>query len=352
MRVRYRGTGAAARQTVSLVAFIVCVGWPRICWSSADVVTFRNGDHLTGDLKSLERGMLRFKTVATSTISIEWDEVVRIESRQNIQVEIEDGSRYLGRLSSGPGVGEVTITTTSGNVALEMSRVILMTPIKEKGISRLDGDITVGFDFTKASEIRQVLVGANYEMHSEARRLSIRAEASLTDSRDNDSSQRQNLSFNYRRLWPHRWLTGGFLILERNDELNLDLRTSIGGGGGRILRQTNHSMFALEGGLMFSRENVSGTSEDKDTIEAFGTITWEWYRLDTPELDLSTSFQVIPNLTETGRLRSEWDINLKWEIVKDLFWQLSVYNSYDSDPTTEGANKNDYGISTSAGWSF
>ena len=103
---------------------------------------------------------------------------------------------------------------------------------------------------------------------------------------------------------------------------------------------------------MVSRENVSGDTADEDTLEAFGALTWEWFRFDMPELDFSTSARVIPNLTDTGRVRGELDVNLKWEMIADLFWQFSVYNSYDSDPVVEGAEKNDYGIATSLGWSF
>jgi len=91
---------------------------------------------------------------------------------------------------------------------------------------------------------------------------------------------------------------------------------------------------------------------DEDTVEAFATLTWDWFRYDTPELDWSTSLQLIPNLTDTGRIRGEFDISFKWEIIEDLFWQLSLYDSYDSDPIVVDAEKNDYGINTSLGWEF
>ena len=43
--------------------------------AKTDIVIVVNGDSLTGEVKSLERGRLRFKTDATDTISIEWDDV-------------------------------------------------------------------------------------------------------------------------------------------------------------------------------------------------------------------------------------------------------------------------------------
>lgn len=67
---------------------------------------------------------------------------------------------------------------------------------------------------------------------------------------------------------------------------------------------------------------------------------------------MSTNLQVFPNLSDTGRVRAEMDVRFKWEIVSDLFWQLSFYNSYDSDPAKVDAENNDYGINTSLGWEF
>ncbi len=73
---------------------------------------------------------------------------------------------------------------------------------------------------------------------------------------------------------------------------------------------------------------------------------------DTPELDLSTQLQLAPNLTDSGRLRGEFDISLRWELVEDLFWELSFYDSHDSKPVVPGAEENDFGVNTSLGWDF
>ena len=115
----------------------------------------------------------------------------------------------------------------------------------------------------------------------------------------------------------------------------------------------------LEGGLKFSRENLAppdsvivAPESDKDTVEAYVTFEWDWFRYDSPELDLSSSLEIIPNLTDTGRVRGEFDISVKWEIVHDLFWEISIYDSYDSDPVVLGAEQNDYGITTSLGYDF
>ena len=62
--------------------------------------------------------------------------------------------------------------------------------------------------------------------------------------------------------------------------------------------------------------------------------------------------QIFPSFTNSGRVRAELDIDFTWELISDLFWRLSFYNSYDSDPVVVDAENNDYGVTTSLGWSF
>ena len=323
-----------------------------VAYANTDVVIFKNGDRLTGEVKSLERGRLRFKTEATDTISIEWDEVAYLSSNQNIQVETILGTRYLGHLVRSEEKFNIVVETNAGPINLNNIQVVQMTPIEEKGVNRLDGDITTGYNFTKANEVEQLNLGLDLDLRTEIRLFSLSFDSVLTDSADNDATQRQSLDLDYKRLLKDRWLRGATVSLNRNDELGIDLRTSVGGGGGRILRQTDHSSLILEGGLQATKEDLTGITTDENTLEAYGTVTWDWFRYDTPELDLSTVFQIIPNLSDTGRVRGELDITLKWEMIEDLFWQLEFYDSYDNRPATAGAEKNDYGVITSLGYDF
>ena len=73
---------------------------------------------------------------------------------------------------------------------------------------------------------------------------------------------------------------------------------------------------------------------------------------DDPELDWTTVLNVYPNLTDTGRVRAEFDSSLKWEIFNDLNWVLGVYSSYDNRPNSAQAEKVDYGINTSLNYEF
>jgi len=335
---------------------------PTMAVANTDVVVFDNGDRLTGEIKSLDRGKLRFKTDATNTISIEWDNVAFLSSDQNIQVETYDGRRYLGHLKLSPALKTINVQIGDEFLDLDASHVVQMTPIEDRGRDRVDGDITAGYDFTNASSVELLQLGLNLEYRTEIRIYSLSLDSTITstdvDGVDDESSQRHVLNLDYKRLWPNRWLVSGFLKGERNDELSIDLRTSAGGGGGKILRQSSHARLLLESGLMVSNENLapgdSGATDAKNnnSLEAYVSMDWDWYRYDSPELDLSSSLEIIPSLTDSGRVRAEFDVSLRWEIIHDLFWQIGVYDSYDSNPVVDGAETNDYGITTSVGYKF
>jgi hypothetical protein len=351
-----------SNSAVLLAAFgLLC--FDAIAANKTDVVTFVNGDRLTGEVKSLERGRLRFKTEATDTISIEWDNVAALTSTQNLQVETEDGVRYLGRLSAPQAANRLVVLETAGPVELDLGRIVLLAPIEERGIDRIDGDISAGFNFTKAEQVKTTHISADLNYRTEARILSLEFDSMVSDTAEEGvrPSQDHGLSLAYNRLLEDRWVVGGIVNLERNDELGLDLRTSIGAGGGRYLRQTNNSILLLSGGLLVSREqrteSVGLAPQEEDTViqdflEASVKLQWDWFRYDTPELDLTTTLELIPNITESGEYRGEFEIKLKWEIVEDLFWSLSLSDKYDSKVGPAEGEKNDYSIITSIGWDF
>ena len=321
-------------------------------WANTDVVIFDNGDRLTGEVKSLQRGLLRFKSDATGTISIEWDNVSYIQSDQNIQVETQEGLRFLGHLLRSEHPKSVTVETTSGPFELNAIRVVKMTPIEESATGRLDGQVQGGFNYAKATAVKQLNLGVELDYRTELRIFSLQSDSTISDSGESEASQRSNLNVDYRRLWPNRWLTVGSVKLSRNDELGVDLRASISAGGGRFILQSNTMNLLMEGGLAVSRENISGGFNDEDSLEAFGRLRWDWFTFDLPEIDLSSNVVVFPNLTDPGRLRGDLDLSFKWEFIDDLFWQLTLYTSYDNRPADPDAETSDYGVTTSLGWEF
>jgi len=263
------------RITSALIVALIAISMPAIAADATDIVIFVNGDRLTGEFKSLQRGRLRFKTAATDTISIEWDNVALLKSDQNIQVETANGARYLGHLSAATEEKRLVVEMSSGPVILENQHVIRMTPIEGLRWDRVDGDVSAGYTFAKAKKVKTTNLSFDLNYRTESRIWALDLDTLVTDSSEDDdedddegASENSSLALEYQRLLRNRWLAGGIVRFERNDELGLDLRSSIGAVGGRILSQSDNSSLSLTGGLFVSREDtVTVVSDISQPIE-------------------------------------------------------------------------------------
>jgi len=56
--------------------------------AKTDVIVLVNGDSITGEVKSLEFGALKYSTDSMGAVSVEWEEVVSIRSHQSLQIEV------------------------------------------------------------------------------------------------------------------------------------------------------------------------------------------------------------------------------------------------------------------------
>jgi len=340
------------RHSLVLCAILVVASISANAAPKTDTLIFKNGDRLTGEIKSLARGHLSFNTEATGTIAIEWDKVAHLISSQHIQVETGSGLRYFGSIAKSTDEDSILIVAEDGPESISRERIIKMDPIEGVGFRAWDVDVSLGYNFAKSTGVKQGSFGMNVDYRTLMRIYSLKVSTLTSDSNGQTASQRQNLGFQYTKLWNKRWLTNGNVTLDRNDELGLDLRTSIGAGGGRYLIQSNSMLLSLEGGLQFSRENLTADTENKDSLEGVFTLGWDWFKFEAPELDWSNDLKLIPSLTEGGRVRAEFDSTLKWEIIGDLNWGLTLYSSYDNQPQAETASTSDYGVNTQLTYKF
>ena len=105
-------------------------------------------DHITGEIKSLELGLMRFSTDDAGTFDVEWDEVYQIWSNHFYEVYTRQGLKFYGVLdSTGPGLLLVRSDTVKQN--LRMMDVVEITPLERSFLKRIDGHLDVGFSYSK-----------------------------------------------------------------------------------------------------------------------------------------------------------------------------------------------------------
>lgn len=344
---------AARRGCVLLVLALLPVS-AAVAAPKTDVIVFENGDRLTGEVKGLDRGELSFKTDAAGTLSIEWARLVSVDSRQVLQLELTSGLRYTGQAVVASSPGKLRVAPQDGSEAREFdfTDVVRLDPIDQGNlIARLDGYVTAGYDYTKANELQTFTFTGGLAFRDEHVLRSLDGSMTLTSQETAEDSSRYDVTANNRIFLPNRRFYQGFLALQGNDELGLDLRTTLGGAYGSYLVQNSRQEWAVMAGLGVLHEDFA-TRDRSESLEGLLGTQYSFFRFHDPEANFDASFYVLPSLTESGRIRSELKVRSRYEIVTDLFFEISLYGSYDTDADEEADEKSDYGVTTSLGYSF
>jgi putative salt-induced outer membrane protein YdiY len=315
-----------------------------------DVLVLKNGDRITGEVKKLERGKLRYSTDSMGTIYVEWKDVQGLVSKEYYRLRLSDGRRFYGTLSDAGGLGTLTVAGERGTDALPLIDFVGITPIDDTWRDRTDSTVGAGYSYAKSSRITRAHLYANFEYTGEKRVLSGDLRTELSDDGDETSTSARATGV-YEKLRPNRVYRFGVVQAEQNDELDLDLRLLLGAGIGRSFVETNRRRLRAAGGLAVAQEE-SGDGTSNTELEGVLFATYDSFLFDTPKLDLTSSLAVYPGLTEAGRVRANYDVTLRREFVEDFFWDLGLAGTYDTDPNSDDAAKSDYSITTGLSYEF
>jgi hypothetical protein len=317
-----------------------------------DKIYLKNGDRITGNIKELDRGKLRVKTITMDTIYLNWVDVESIESNTYLRIARTDGTFTYGRVQKSDMTENLRIFDSGQTTQVPAAEIASMKPIRvdESFWHRIEGDVSAGIDFKSASDILLINVASNLRLREEKYELSFGLNWNETSRTEDNDSSRADLSGDYTRLLEDRWFWKASAGLERNQELGIDLRTIISGTAGKYFIQTSTMRFEVNVGLAASLEDrTDGTKQDG--VEGLIRSSFDIFRLNIPMTRLTANINLFPGITESGRIRINTDITLRNEIVRDFFWDLSFYSSYDNQPA-DGFVSEDYGIITSLGATF
>jgi hypothetical protein len=309
-----------------------------------DILILKNGDHITGEIKKLEVGILIFKTDDIETINVKWDKVESIQTENIYEIVLQRGQVYYGSIRPGDRGGTLFIKGFSEETRLYMSSIVKITRIRETFWEILDGYVKLGASYTKANGIGQISFGLSGNYRTRIYYLELTANSNVTATKGDQTSRKQDIFFNYKRFLENRWYWGGILGAEENTELGIQLRTLAGGGIGRYFIQTNINWFNGQAALTFNREWYVDATSATYNIEGLVSGQYQLFIYDHPKVKLESALNIFPGITNFGRIRSNLDVNLDWEIFLDFYWVLSFY--YDNKPTGN-ASRTDYRFETS-----
>ena len=316
-----------------------------------DVITLRNGDRLTGRIISAQYGYLQLDSKHSGSVSIEWPSVLSIESRYDFRVVRFGGLHYAGHIRTSDGK-DLTIGSGAAAVTVPMAEVSSIVPYEEGFWDRVDGNVSIGYAYTKASDISQGSLGFNATYSGSDIQGSITASSILSKDSSGtttDQDSIQGTAF-FLRPSPNFW---GFLgVLQRDQSLGIDGRAVAGILLGRRLFESYRSQVVGVFGIDYNQERATEGGGSHSSAEGVIGGQWRVFKFNYPKISLDTSLLIYPSITESPRVRGTLNITLTYKFTERFALQFTEYGNYDSRPPAADAATVDYGITTSISYAF
>ena len=317
-----------------------------------DIVHMHNGGKYIGEIERMELGLLELDTDDAGIIKIIWNKVDYIKTDKIFEVELEDGRIFYGSIDAADNYEQLLIIGITLEYKLFNRYIVALTRIKKTFWEILEGSVKLGFSFTKASRIGEFIFGANgrYRTKNYFTRLNINSV--LTTTTDKPTSRKQDITLSLQGFMKNKWFWAAVMSVEENTQLGIQLRTSIGGGLGNYLIQSNQNLLFAQGGVLVNREWYFDSTAAQFNLEALFGANYMIFILNHPQLKLETNLNIFPSISNVGRVRMDFNVDLNWEIIIDLYWVLSFYFNFDNKPQSISASQTDYRIDTSFKYEF
>lgn len=324
--------------------------------ASADQVTLKNGDRLTGSVVKSDPKSLVLKSQFAGTVTIDWPAIDSITSSEPLSVTLKGGEVLVGPITTSDGKLEVQ-TANAGRVSAPRDAV---TSIRSK-------DEQAAYDRQRNPRLVDLWTGfldASFNTASgntATTSISLNLNAARTTTKDKTTAYLTSLyannATNNVKTTSAQTVRGGLgynlnltprtfafanTDLEYDKLQKLDLRFVLSGGGGYYVVKTDRKDLGLFAGGSLNKEFYS-TGLKRTSGE--GVFKEEFNFKISKAASLHELLVIYPNLTDVGEFRMNFDLGLVTAIRRWLSWQVSASDRYISNPVI-GAKTNDVLLTT------
>ena len=298
----------------------------------------------------MDRGIIKIETdYSDSDFKIEWVQVVGIKTTTQFMVTITDGRKVYGTLQAVGDTSVQVLTIDQQELIFGFMEIVALYPFDDKFLDRLSASISFGLDLTKAQNLRSFTTRSSLGYRAEKWATDI-SFYSLNSSQDSvENIKRTEGELNFRYILPRRFYGIATVSGLSNTEQKLDLRMNVQLGLGNFLVRTNSMYWGAKMGFNRNYEQFSSDSDDRKSWEAY--LGTELNLFDTGDLNLAFLLMLYPSLTELGRLRTDSNLDLKYDLPMDFYINLGISFNYDNRPA-DNASEIDYVFYTGFGWEW
>jgi hypothetical protein len=349
------GFGLASSTRFGFVILLLSVGSLEAIAQTdkTDVVVMTNGDRLVGEIKLLEYGQLEFKaSYMESSVHLDWAKVTQLESTRRFRVEFDDGSLYSGSIhksASAAPSADFLIDDAGAKTTRGFLEVVNIQPLEGSVWHRFRGSADFGLTLHPEAGQNQWSANASVDYPSEKFRVMTRVSSLFGKQEESEDAERHSLGMAYYQYLSRNWFLFGMNQLLNDSQLDLELRVTLGAGGGHFLARSNRAGLTAFAGVAATHEKYFEAASNGTNSEAILGTEFYWARFASSQV--SSRLLFYSGISQWGRMRVDWESSISWEIWKDTFWKISVLENFDSRPP-EGLPSNDFALTSTFGFTF
>ncbi len=318
-----------------------------------DTLVHINGNIMTGELKKLQYGILLWKMDGMGTINVEVPKINTLKSEKYFDIRLQNGSRYYCSFDTAGEKNKVYLVLASGKKLIRVNEIAQIFPLKRSFWLRTSGDFGLGVNYSKGSDLLTI----NFSTYISHRRQSafyiFSWDTYYTFQNDSLNSIKSDARISWERIRKSKLTYGAYFGMGQNSELGTRMRLDLTAIGIYDFIFNSWTRFSAIAGISAEQEYSYSDSEPMKYITGNFGLGWKVYKLTKPKVWIESDLQYLPYYNSDGRYRLNFNLNPKVGLIgNNLKIGFRTYFSYDSQPVSEDANKNDWGANLEISYSF
>lgn len=298
----------------------------------ADEVIFRNGDKLTGEIKSADGGTLVIVSKVAGEVRVKMEDVQTFSTDKPIEMHLADGTVLKqpvvqaapGQVSTPPGgavqAKDVPVATikTINPPPVKWTGAVLAGAVVTRGNSHTD-NLNVGAEATRRAAEDRISLNGNYNYGSEE-----------TNGTSTVSTDQWLAAAKYDYFLSPKWYAYGNIVGQSDHVANLGLRVTPGAGAGYQWVESAKTNFSTEAGLTYVYEQYT----DPDTINEFpaARLAYHYDRQLSDGVKLVNNLELLPSLDTFGDYLLTFDLGVRAVLTGSLFGEFKVVLQQNTNP--------------------
>lgn len=231
----------------------------------ADTVVLENGDRLSGAIVRMESTSLWLDTAYAGKIKLPWAQVKQIESDKPVRVRLADGTELDGQLLLG---GDRQIRIRIGSLAetapLGLDRVSAINPPRNPDKTMVKGRVSAGGSLASGNtDARTLYLAGEVVARNPVQRVTLDAELNEASQDGVDTASNWRLGMKYDHFLKERTYLYANTRFDHDSQTDLDLRSTLGLGGGRQIFDRDDLKLSVEGGVSLVNEDYGSVPDER-----------------------------------------------------------------------------------------